>query len=510
MIYTKVTIPTAEKHTEHKMPAYRKNASEKKDRDSSAKTFVFAADSVRNAYRTQKTVSDKTDACAKTAEIPDFPAHKPEIVLTEHTDENAASSESPSNAEVYVHASCEHTLFERFLPFSGKLALLAILCMVSFLFGCTVTDRKLCRVVMAVSAAASGRIPDTPISDVYGSVAQAAKAQQAADSGETFYRKYSTDGSFSDSSAETPDSLDYLAAHENPVSDASDGTSALPDTSVIPVQSAETGKIGSDSEVLYPVMSSDFRAKDLFSLSNETRYTPDVDALLKITPSALQNLSLDGNPLVLIVHTHGTEAYNECEKDGYYDAAQPVRSEDISQNVVSVGTALAGVLNDFGIVTLHDTTMCDKDSFVRAYKTSAALVKSYLEQYPSIRFVIDLHRDSISSPDGSASAPVFSYAGEEAAQLMLVVGTNAAGANHPNWSDNLSLALQLQKKLSDDYPGMFRRINLRMASFNEQLSSGYLLLECGAFANSRVQAERAAKLFGTGLARLITEAAKSA
>ena len=133
-----------------------------------------------------------------------------------------------------------------------------------------------------------------------------------------------------------------------------------------------------------------------------------------------------------------------------------------------------------------------------------------MEQYPSIRFVIDLHRDSISSPDGSASAPVFSYAGEEAAQLMLVVGTNAAGANHPNWSDNLSLALQLQKKLSDDYPGMFRRINLRMASFNEQLSSGYLLLECGAFANSRTQAERAAKLFGTGLARLITEAAKSA
>ena len=284
----------------------------------------------------------------------------------------------------------------------------------------------------------------------------------------------------------------------------------MPDTSVIPVQSAETGKIGSDSEVLYPVMSSDFRAKDPFSLNNETRYTPDVAALLKITPSALQNLSLDGNPLVLIVHTHGTEAYNECEKDGYYDAVQPVRSEDISQNVVSVGTALAGVLNDFGIVTLHDTTMCDKDSFVRAYKTSATLVKSYLEQYPSIRFVIDLHRDSISSPDGSASAPVFSYAGEEAAQLMLVVGTNAAGANHPNWSDNLSLALQLQKKLSDDYPGMFRRINLRMASFNEQLSSGYLLLECGAFANSRVQAERAAKLFGTGLARLITEAAKSA
>ena len=92
---------------------------------------------------------------------------------------------------------------------------------------------------------------------------------------------------------------------------------------------------------------------------------------------------------------------------------------------------------------------------------------------------------------------------------MLVVGTNAAGASHPNWSDNLSLALHVEKQLSADYPGMFRRINLRSASFNQQLSNGYLLLECGAFANSREQAERAAKLFGTGFARLILQAAKN-
>ena len=505
MIYTKVTVPTTTQNSEkRKTPAKPSGSSQ--SLASYEKTFVFNA---KRSTAPAKQTPDKTEnSFAKTAEMPEMPIHKPEIVMTEPESDIKNVRFSENTRSAFSHSSQEHTLFERFLPLSGKFALLAALCMISFLFGCTVTDRKLCRVMIAVSAAASGRIPDTPISDTYESVVKAVKSDTSAlDKTETFYRKYETSPLPSASGG----SVDYLAAHAGALSDSSSANSPLPDSSdtSVPVQTTENGKIGSDSAVLYPVIKSDLRAKDLCSLSNETRYPPDVQSLMQMTPGALQDLSLDGNPLVLIVHTHGTECYNECAADGYYDASQPVRNEDISQNVVSVGTSLAEVLNDFGISTIHDTTMCDKDSFVRAYKTSAALVKSYLEQYPSIRFVIDLHRDSISSPDGSAAAPLFSFAGEEAAQLMLVVGTNAAGASHPNWSDNLSLALHVEKQLSADYPGMFRRINLRSASFNQQLSNGYLLLECGAFANSREQAERAAKLFGTGFARLILQAAKN-
>ena len=88
---------------------------------------------------------------------------------------------------------------------------------------------------------------------------------------------------------------------------------------------------------------------------------------------------------------------------------------------------------------------------------------------------------------------------------MFVVGTNKSGINHPDWQDNLSLALTLQEKIGRDNPKLFRRINLRTASFNQQLSPGYLLLECGAAANTLEEAENAAELFATGFARVISE-----
>ena len=507
MIYTKVNIPADSEKSGRKTEPLASVS-----RTLCTKTFVFHAD--KHACRTAPPPSDKTPEAREVPPEtpPEAPPHAPEIVTADR--EASGFSEAPA-----AQRPCRHTLLsEQLLPFSGKVALLAALCLVSFLFGCTVTDRKLCRVMMAVSAAASGRLPETPLLESSENVlypnaskitgANLESAFAPSENGDTYYQKYRAAETVP-AETETPlsGSLDYLTAHGS----AADGTDEAENSaSALPVGQSENGKIGADDRVLYPVLKSDLRAADFASLTNQTRLAPDVQTLLQSTPSALQNLTLDGSPLVLIVHTHGSEGYNECETAGYYDASLAVRSEDVTKNVVSVGTSLAEVLNDFGIATLQDTTMCDKDSFVRAYKTSAALVRSYLEQYPSIRFVIDLHRDAIIASDGTSTAPTFSFAGEDTAQLMLVVGTNAAGADHPHWSDNLSLALHIQKQLSEEYPGLFRKINLRAASFNEQLSSGYLLLECGSVANDRSQAERAAKLFGTGLARMILRAAQNA
>ena len=508
MIYTKVNIPADSEKSGRKTEPLASVS-----RTLCTKTFVFHAD--KHACRTAPPPSDKTpEAREAPSEVPpetppETPLHAPEIVTADR--QASGFSEAPAAQRPYRHT----LLSEQLLPFSGKVALLAALCLVSFLFGCTVTDRKLCRVMMAVSAAASGRLPEMSQAALYaaetypsGAGTDATNVSAPRESDQTYYQKYRAAETVP-AETETPlsGSLDYLTAHESTACGTDEAENA---SSVLPVGQNENGKIGADDRVLYPVLKSDLRAADFASLTNQTHLAPDVQTLSQSTPSALQNLTLDGSPLVLIVHTHGSEGYNECETDGYYDASLAVRSEDVTKNVVSVGTSLAEVLNDFGIATLQDTTMCDKDSFVRAYKTSAALVRSYLEQYPSIRFVIDLHRDAIIASDGTSTAPTFSFAGEDTAQLMLVVGTNAAGADHPHWSDNLSLALHIQKQLSEEYPGLFRKINLRAASFNEQLSSGYLLLECGSVANDRSQAERAAKLFGTGLARMILRAAQNA
>lgn len=415
----------------------------------------------------------------------DEDTHRPELCLSEpHTPE--------------VTARREHFA----LPTSFLLGGVAVLCMLSFLAGCSVTDRTLCRVMLAIGCASHGRVPAFFLSDS----STEANRESTSSAEEPTYRKYkqSTAPTVSDG-----DALAYL----NAVSAENSEYIASPEASdpdrAVTASLYENGAIHTDSETMLPVVGRDLRADNPTSLSNETDYAPDVSALLERTPPALRDLTLSDEPLVLILHTHGTEGYNECAEPDHYDAASTARNEDIRRNVVSVGEALSEVLNDFGIVTLHDTEMCDRDSFVRAYKTSAARAEEYLKKYPSLRFVIDLHRDAIVSSDGTSTAPRFEHDGSDTAQLMLVVGTDAAGADHPHWEDNLSLALHIQKALSEDCPGLLRRINLRTASFNQQRSSGYLLLECGASANRREEAVRAARLFATGFARMLYSAGQS-
>lgn len=259
-----------------------------------------------------------------------------------------------------------------------------------------------------------------------------------------------------------------------------------------------------DGTRLFPIKALDLSAKDIYSLNNETTFDPDVRYLSQTIPSSLENIDTQNGPLVLIVHTHGTECYSKSTD--MYPEGEESRSDDTSENVVRVGEEIAATLNNFGIETIHCSTMHDKASFINAYTSSAKAVRGYLEEYPSIRFVIDVHRDAIIRDDGESVKAVSEIAGEDYAQLMFVVGTNQLGHNHPEWQENLSLALLLQKEMSQTYPSLCRSINLRDVPFNQQLSDGYLLLEAGTSANTLDEALRSARAFGENLARVILKA----
>jgi stage II sporulation protein P len=92
---------------------------------------------------------------------------------------------------------------------------------------------------------------------------------------------------------------------------------------------------------------------------------------------------------------------------------------------------LAEELNSRGIVTIQDTVMHDKNDYSNAYTNSKKSVTEYLKQYPTIKYVIDLHRDAVFTSDGTNQKPVTTINGQQVAQVMLVVGTNQGGANHP-------------------------------------------------------------------------------
>jgi stage II sporulation protein P len=190
-------------------------------------------------------------------------------------------------------------------------------------------------------------------------------------------------------------------------------------------------------------------------------------------------------PLVLIVHTHATESYTP-EPGWEYQSSGNYRTLDEDYNMLSIGDLVADKLSQQGIAVIHDRTFHDYPSYNGSYTRARETISGYLDQYPSIRLVLDLHRDA-SGEGRNQMRPVTKVAEKSCAQLMLVLGTNM-----DTWQDNLSLALKLQAQLEKLAPGITRPLQLRPQRFNQDLCPGALLIEVGAAGNTHSEALLAA------------------
>ena len=215
-------------------------------------------------------------------------------------------------------------------------------------------------------------------------------------------------------------------------------------------------------------------------LDNDAGLSVDPERLILEAP-ALADLP---GPKVLLYSTHATESYQK-NGENYIETAA-YRSLDSGFNMLSLGKALEEALESRGIGVLRDESLHDYPSYNSAYIHSRKAMEEALSQNPSIVLALDLHRDAAAGtlqPRLLADTPT-----GPSARLMLVVGTNAGGRKHPNWQQNLSLALRLQTLLERASPGITRPLNLRAQRFNQDLCPGALLIEIGGAGNTRQEA----------------------
>ncbi len=257
-------------------------------------------------------------------------------------------------------------------------------------------------------------------------------------------------------------------------------------------------------------------------IENSTSFSPDINALLGSVPVWNPSAGTENNPevtvsegdstvlyssgsnppQVLIVHTHGTECYSTYP-DRYLDSEIGFRTRNTDLNMISVGSKTAKALAENGVSVLHCTIMHDAESYNDSYNYASRSIRALTEEYPSISYVLDLHRDAIQYDDGSLARPIAETPLGDTAQIMFVVGTNEMGANHPNWESNLSLAVRLQCLLNGSFGNIARPISLRGAAYNQQYTPGSILVEIGACGNTVEEAHRAAELLAGALAEIV-------
>ena len=258
-----------------------------------------------------------------------------------------------------------------------------------------------------------------------------------------------------------------------------------------PLDAADSVDNGVAAKTLIPTDPSGYTVCGRTYISNSTDYPLSVSDLQQ--PFAA-HLSEDG-PQILILHTHGSEAYTPAGDETIVWSGDH-RTTDTRCNVVRVGDEMAEVFGQAGISVLHDRTLYDYPSYAGAYDRSLAAIQSDLQQYPPIRFILDIHRDAIEDGQGNQYKVVSAIDGEgTAAQLSIVVGSDGSGLTHPNWMENLRLAVAIQENALAKYPTLMRPVLQRNSRYNQHATTGSLLVEVGSAGNSPEEAVLAGRLF---------------
>jgi len=195
-------------------------------------------------------------------------------------------------------------------------------------------------------------------------------------------------------------------------------------------------------------------------------------------------------PIVALYCTHSSETYIPTDgqaklvgkNGGVHQIAEIIRDQLISRGV-------SAVLSD----TIHDYP-----DWSISYANSLETIKSMKEQYPSLMYFIDVHRDAL--PEGVTS--VFNYKDEQAASVMLIVGSDQR-AEHPNWRQNHAFAQKVGSAIESKAEGILRGVRVQSGRYNQHYSPNAILLEMGSSMNSLSEVKISAVIVANALADII-------
>ncbi len=287
------------------------------------------------------------------------------------------------------------------------------------------------------------------------------------------------------------DSLKYAGIH------ALDSAIAVPEGKTFSFTDLVGSAVLSNSISMLGYKQGDSLTDDTVKTGTVENAVPDTDTekysdLSGIDTTALHN----GNPKVLIYHTHTTEAY--VTKAG--EKPSSWRSTNPDKNLISVGSIVSQVLHDeYGLEVLYITEIFDQP-YDSAYDKSYDAAKAAVEKYPSIEYIFDIHRDGLSNTEDNRQVYLTEVNGKECASVMFVMSTKS------KYIDEMrAFGSKIQSKLNELYPGVFRRNMDRPYRYNLEFVPNSMLFEVGSNLTTIAEAKATAVYLARGIGEVIMD-----
>lgn len=199
------------------------------------------------------------------------------------------------------------------------------------------------------------------------------------------------------------------------------------------------------------------------------------------------------SPLIYIYNTHQTEEYQSVNTNEY----------NVTPTVLHASLILQNKLSDLGLQAIVEKNDIKEIlningwNYRSSYKASKMLASDTLSKNPTIKYVIDLHRDSI--PLNIAKVTID---GKDYAKIMIVLGKG-----HDGYERNLEMANRINNYLKEFNPLITRGIDIKTNSgiFNQDVSSNAVLIEVGGPYNDINSVKNSLEVLANVYKRIVDE-----
>ena len=217
------------------------------------------------------------------------------------------------------------------------------------------------------------------------------------------------------------------------------------------------------------------KTKKTISIEYNDDYS-NMDDLKKVSDYiADPNPKTINNPLIYLYNSHQLENYSNDNLDIY----------GITPNVLMASYLLREKLNSLNLQTIVEeanmSEILEKNNwnYSYSYQASRSLLKDKISKYKSLKYFIDIHRDSVSK-----SYSTVNINNKACAKILFVIGLD-----HNNWEQNYNLAVSLNNIIDNNYKGLSKGIMKKTGMnvngiYNQDVSPNCILIEIGGVDNT--------------------------
>lgn len=213
--------------------------------------------------------------------------------------------------------------------------------------------------------------------------------------------------------------------------------------------------------------------KDSISYLIKKNYTNLVEDHPSKTVSVSQNHFIE--PLIYIYNSHQTEEYTPSNFVEYsvmptvqmnnYILEEQFKKKNYS--VIVEEKNIKQVLNEHGW------------NYASSYQASRLFLEEAKKNYPSLKYFIDVHRDSLSKDRTTVTIDQKEYA-----SILFLIGME-----NPNYSQNLEFTEKINQKINEKYPNLSKGIYKKQGPgvngvYNQDFSPFSILVEMGGPENT--------------------------